>query len=146
MDGQVMGLSFTLTTDPACKLDVLGLDCHTLGVDRAHVGVRKEASEVGLTGLLEGHDGVGLETEVIPEFRRHLLHQALKGRLAEQQICGLLVLANFANSHSAGPEPFGLLHTAGGGRGLAGRLGGERLAGRLAAGRLACGLLGAGHL
>jgi hypothetical protein len=37
----------------------------------------------------------------------------------------------------------GLLHTAGGGGRLAGRLGGELLAGGLAAGGLACSLLGA---
>ena len=39
----------------------------------------------------------------------------------------------------------GLLDAAGGGGGLAGRLGGELLARRLAAGGFACCLLGAGH-
>jgi len=40
---------------------------------------------------------------------------------------------------------YSLLDAAGGGRGLAGRLGGELLARRLAAGGFACCLLGAGH-
>jgi hypothetical protein len=39
----------------------------------------------------------------------------------------------------------GLLDAAGGGRRLAGGLGGELLAGRLASGGLAGGLLGTGH-
>ena len=37
-----------LATDSACELDVLGHDSHTLGVDRAEVGVLKEGSEIGL--------------------------------------------------------------------------------------------------
>ena len=47
----------TLTTDPAGKLDVLGHDGDTLGVDGAQVGVLKESNKVSLRGLLEGHDG-----------------------------------------------------------------------------------------
>ena len=92
-----------LATDSACELDVLGHDSHTLGVDRAEVGVLKEGSEVGLGGLLERHDGVGLEAEVRLEVLRHLTHQALEGQLADQQLRRLLVLADLAKRHSAGP-------------------------------------------
>ena len=141
-----MGLLCTLTTDPACEMDVLGHDRHAFGVDRAVVGVLKEASEVSLTGLLERHDGVGLEAEVRLEVLCHLTHQALEGQLADQQFRRLLVPANLAKCHSAGPKAVGLLDTTGGGRGLAGRLGGELLAGSFSTGRLACGLLGASHL
>lgn len=46
-----------LTAEAAGKLDVLGLDGDTLGVDGAQVGVLKERDEVGLDGLLESADG-----------------------------------------------------------------------------------------
>ena len=40
------------------------LDGDTLGVDGAQVGVLEEGDEVSLSGLLEGHDGGGLEAEI----------------------------------------------------------------------------------
>ena len=45
-----------LTTDAASKLNVLGHDRHTLGVDGTKVGVLEQSNEVSLTGLLESHD------------------------------------------------------------------------------------------
>ena len=48
-----------LATDAAGKLDVLGHDGHTLGVDGAEVGVLEETDEVRLGGLLECLFGVG---------------------------------------------------------------------------------------
>ena len=53
-----------LATEAAGKLDVLGLDGDTLGVDGAQVGVLEEGDEVGLDGLLESTDGGGLESEI----------------------------------------------------------------------------------
>ena len=44
----------TLATDTAGKLDVLGHDGHTLGMDGAQVGVLEQTDEVSLAGLLEG--------------------------------------------------------------------------------------------
>ena len=70
----------------------------------------------------------------------------LEGELADEQLGGLLIAADLAERDRPGAVAVGLLHAAGGGRGLARRLGGELLAGRLAAGGLARGLLGAGHV
>lgn len=61
-----------LTTEAAGKLDVLGLDSDTLGVDGAQVGVLEEGDEVRLDGLLEGADGGGLEAEVALEVLGNL--------------------------------------------------------------------------
>ena len=54
----------TLSTDATSKLDILGHDGDTLGVDGAQVGVLKETNEVGLGRLLEGEDRRGLEAKV----------------------------------------------------------------------------------
>lgn len=54
----------SLTTETAGELDVLGLDCDTLGMDGAKVGVLKERDEIGFDGLLESTDGGGLEAEI----------------------------------------------------------------------------------
>ena len=43
---------------------VFWLDGDTLGVDGGEVGVLEEGDEVCLSGLLEGHDGGGLEAEI----------------------------------------------------------------------------------
>ena len=47
----------TFSTDASGKLDILGHDGDTLGVDSAQVGVLEEPDEVGFASLLESHDG-----------------------------------------------------------------------------------------
>ena len=134
-----------LATDAAGKLDVLGHDGDALGVDGAQVSVLKEANKVGLGGLLEGEDGGSLEPQVGLEVLSDLANEALEGELADEQLGGLLVAADLAEGDGSGAVPVGLLDAAGGGGGLARRLGGELLPGGLASGGLASGLLGTGH-
>jgi hypothetical protein len=134
-----------LSADAAGELDVLGHDGDALGVDGAQVGVLEETDEVGLAGLLQGHDGRALEAQVGLEVLRDFTHQTLEGQLADQQLSALLVATDLAEGDRAGTVAMGLLDAAGGGRRLAGGLGGELLAGRLASGGFAGGLLGTGH-
>lgn len=63
---QVVSL-VSLASETAGKLDVLGLDGDTLGVDGAKVGILEEGDEVRLDRLLEGADGRGLESEIALE-------------------------------------------------------------------------------
>ena len=114
-------------------------------MDGAEVGVLEQRGEVRLGRLLQGHDGVRLEAQVLLELLGHLAHKALEGQLADQELRRLLVLADLAQCHGARPEAVGLLDAAGGWGGLARCLVGELLAGSLAAGGLARSLLGAGH-
>ena len=131
-----------LAADPAGKLDVLGHDGHALGVDGAEVGVLEEANEVRLGGLLKSEHGGALEAEVGFEVLRDFADEALEGELADEQLGGLLVAADLAESDGAGAVAVGLLHAAGSRRGLARSLSSELLAGSLATGGLASGLLG----
>ena len=70
-----------LSADAPGQLDVLGHDGDTLGVDGGKVGVLKETNQVGLSSLLQGQDGRGLEAEVGLEVLGNLPHQALEGEL-----------------------------------------------------------------
>jgi hypothetical protein len=126
-------------------LDVLGHDGDTLGVDCAQVSVLEQANEVGLRRLLQSQDGRALEAQVGLKVLGDLAHQALERQLTDEQLGGLLILANLAQSHGTRAVAMGLLHAAGGRCGLARSLGGKLLAGRLAPGGLACGLLGTSH-
>ena len=135
----------SLSTDPPGKLDVLGHDGDPLGVDGAQVGVLKQTNKVGLAGLLEGHDGGGLEPEVSLEVLCDLSHQTLEGQLADEELSGLLVSPDFTESHSSGPVSVGLLDSSGGGGRLPGSLGGELLPGSLSSGGLTGSLLGTSH-
>jgi len=85
-------LSRALAADAARELDVFGHDGHALGVDGAQVGVLEEADEVRLRGFLERQDGVRLETKVRLEVLRDLADEALEGKLADEQLRGLLIL------------------------------------------------------
>ena len=134
-----------LATDAAGELDVLGHDGDALGVDGAQVGVLEEPDEVRLGRLLQREDGVRLEAQVRLEVLRDLAHEALERELADQQLGGLLVTPDLTESDGSRAVPVGLLDAAGGGGGLARRLGGELLPGGLASGGLAGGLLGTGH-
>jgi hypothetical protein len=127
-----------LTTETTGKLDVLGLNGDTLGVNSAQVGVLEERDEVGLDGLLESADGGRLETEIRLEVLSDFTDQALEGELADEELGRLLVATDLTESDGTGLIPVGLLDTTGRGGRLAGCLGGELLAGRLATSGLAC--------
>ncbi len=101
----------TLSTDTAGKLNVLGEDGHTLGMDGAEVGVLKETDEVRLGRLLKGKDRRGLEAKVRLEVLGNLAHKALERELAEEELSGLLVTTDLTKSDGAGPVAMGLLHT-----------------------------------
>ena len=134
-----------LSTDAAGELNVLWHDGDTLGVDGAQVGVLEETNEVGLGSLLKSKDGRSLEAKVGLEVLGDLTDETLEGELADEKVGTLLVPTDLTEGDGSGTVTVGLLHTSGGGGGLASGLGGELLTGSLSSGRLAGGLLGTGH-
>ena len=136
----------TLSTDAAGKLDVLGEDGDTLGMDGAEVGVLEESNEVRLGGLLESSDSRALEAEVGLEVLGNLADKTLEGELADEELGRLLVATDLTESDGSRAVAMGLLDSSRGGGRLAGSLGGEGLAGSLSSGRLAGGLLCACHV
>ncbi len=76
-------------------------------MDSSQVGVLEETHEVSLSGLLEGQHSRGLEAQVGLEVLGNLTNQALERELADEQLGALLILANLAQSDSAGPEEEG---------------------------------------
>ena len=135
----------TFTTDTAGKLDVLGHDGHTLGVDGAQVGVLEETNQVSLRSLLQGHDGRALEAQVGLEVLGDLTDQTLEWELADEKLGGLLVTTDLTESHCSWPVTMGLLDTTGGWCTLTCSLGGQLLSGGLASSGLTGGLLGTSH-
>jgi len=136
----------TLTAEAAGKLDVLGLDGDTLGVDSAQVRVFEQGDKVGFDGLLESTDGGGLEAEVGLEVLGDLTDKALEGQLADEKLGRLLVATDLTESDGTRLIAMGLLDTSSGRCGLAGGLGSELLTGSLATSGLTGSLLGASHL
>jgi len=136
-----------LAAETTGELEVLRLDCNTLGVDSGEVSVLEERHKVGLGCLLKGADGRRLETQVRLEVLGNLTDETLERELADEQLGGLLVLPDLTKSDGPRPVPVGLLHTTSGDGGcmLAGSLGGELFPGGLATGGLAGGLLGTSH-
>lgn len=134
-------------TEATSQCKILRLDGDTLRVDGGQVSVLEQGDEVSLSGLLEGHDGGGLETQVGFEILGDFTDETLEGQLANQELGGLLVTPNFTESDGTGAESVGLLDTTSGVHsGFPGGLGGELLTRGLPSGRLAGGLLSTGHL
>ena len=145
-DGWIGRLSLSaFAADTTSQLDVLGHDRHSLGVDGAQVGVLEQTDQVGLAGLLQGHDGRALEAQVGLEVLSDLADEALEGQLADQQLGRLLVATDLAESDRSGPVPMRFLHAAGRRSALAGGLRGQLLPRRLSAGGLASSLLRTCH-
>ena len=135
-----------LATDSAGKLDVLGHDGDSLGVDGAEVGVLEESHQVGLAGLLQSHHGGALEPEVGLEVLGNLTDEALEGEFADEELGGLLVAPDLTEGDGSGLVAVRLLDSSSGGSALASGLGGELLPRGLASGGLAGGLLGTSHV
>jgi len=135
-----------LSPYPTGQLDVFGHDGDTLGMDGAQVGVLKQTHQVCLTGLLKSSNGSTLEAQISLEVLGDFSHQTLEGKLADEQLCGLLVTTDLPQSHSSRPVTMRLLHSTSGGCALPGSLGGELLPWRLSSGRFTGGLLSTCHL
>ena len=89
-------------------MPVLVEDGDPSGVEGAEVGVLEELDDERLGGLLEGAYGVGLPAEVrLADLFANLPHQALEGALAEEEVGGLLVLADLLEGLAAGPVALG---------------------------------------
>ena len=80
-----------LASDPPGQLNVLGHDGDPLGMDGTEVGVLKESNQVGLAGFLEGHHSRALEPQISLEVLSNLTDKPLEWKLADEQLCGLLV-------------------------------------------------------
>ena len=95
----------SLASDAASKLDVLGHDCDSLGMDGCQVGVLKQTNQVSLSCLLKGQNSAGLEPQVCLEVLGNLTHKPLERKLADQQLSRLLVLPDLTKSHSSWSVP-----------------------------------------
>ena len=84
-----------LAPDSPGKLDILGHNSDTLGMNGTEIGVLKQPNKVGLSCLLQSQNSMALETQVSLEVLRNLTNQPLEWELPDQQLCALLVLADF---------------------------------------------------
>jgi hypothetical protein len=75
-----------------------------------------------LGGLLKSHDGRRLEAKIGFEVLGDLTDKTLERELADKELGGLLVFADFAERHGAWAVAVRLLHTTGGWGGLPGGL------------------------
>ena len=118
----------TFTTDTPCKLDVLGHDGHTFGMDSAQVGVFEKSNQVSFAGFLKGHHGTALETQIRLEILCDLTDKTLEGQLSDQKLGRLLVTSDFSKSNGTRSVSVRLLDASGCRGRLASSLGGKLLA------------------
>jgi len=135
----------SLTTETTGKLDVLGLNGDTLGMDGAQVGILEEGDEIGLDRLLKSTDGGGLEAEVALEVLGDLTNKTLEGQLADEKLSGLLVATDLTESDGTRLIAMRLLDTTGRWCALASSLGSQSLARGLATSGFTGCLLGSSH-
>ncbi len=108
----------TFSTNATGKLDILRHNGHTLGMDGTKVGILKKSNQVCLSSLLESQYGGGLETKISLEVLSNLTHKTLEGCLADQEVGGLLILADLTKGYSSRTITVGLLHSSCGGCGF----------------------------
>jgi len=135
----------TLATETAGKLDILGLDSDTLGVDSAKVGVLEQRDKVCLNGLLESTDGRRLESKIRLEVLSNLTNETLERKLADEKLSRLLVATDLTKSDGTRLVTMRLLDTTGRRGGLASSLASKLLTRSLSSSRLTGSLLGTSH-
>ena len=135
----------SLPTNAAGKLDILGHDGDSLGMDGTQVGVFKETDKVSLGCLLQGHDSWRLEAKVCLEILGNFSHKALEGQLSDQQFSGFLVTTDLTKSYGTRPVTMGFLHSSCSRSWLAGSLGGKLLSWGLPTSRFTGSLLCTSH-
>ena len=87
----------SFSSNTSSKLNILGHDSNTLGMDSTQIGVFKEADQVGFAGLLQGPDGGGLEAQVSLEVLGDFTDKTLELQLSDQQLSALLVATNLTS-------------------------------------------------
>ncbi len=85
-----------LSSNASRQLNIFRHDCHSLSVDGAQVGVLEQSDEIRLGGLLKGHHGGGLESEIGLEILGNFPDQALERELPDQQFGRLLVATDLS--------------------------------------------------
>jgi len=130
-ENQQAAISSTLAPDPTSKLDVLGHNRHTLGMDGTQVGVLKETHKVSLSSLLKSQHSMALETQISLEVLGNFTNKPLERQLPDQELSTLLVLANFTKSNSSRAVSVRLLHSTSSWGRLTSSLSGKLLPGSL---------------
>lgn len=125
---------------------VLWHDDDTLGVNGAQVCVREENNEVSLRGLVQSHDGRGLEAKVCLEATSDPAHLTMEGELSDKKIGTLLIAVNLTEGYGSRSQTQGLLASSSNRSRLANYLGGQLLAGRLGTVEFPDSLFGASQI
>ena len=136
--------SGSLTSDSSGELHVLWHDGNSLGVDGAEVGVLEKSNHVGLSSLLKGKDGGGLESEVSLEVRGDFSNESLERKLSDKELSGFLILSDHSEGDGSWSESVSFLHSGDLSVSLSGGLG-NHLSWGLGSGVLSSGLLSSCH-
>jgi len=100
------------TTNSSRQLNIFWHDRDALGVNRAQVGVFKQASQVRFGRFLQRQDSVRLESQVSLEVLGDFSDQALKRQLADQEFGRFLVFSNLSQRYGTRSISVRFLDTA----------------------------------
>ena len=142
----ILGCLRFLSSDSSGKLDVLRHNGDSFGVNGAEVGVLEQSDQVGFRSLLEGQDGLRLESEVRFVVSGDFSHESLEGQLSDEELSGLLKFSDFSQGHSSGAVPVGFLDATTDGGAFSGSLVAKLLSGSLSSGLLSRSLFSSCHL
>ena len=101
----------SFSSDSSSKLDILGHDGNSFGMDSAQVGIFKKTNQVSFRSFLESHNSRRLETEISFEILSNFSDQTLEGQLSDQQFSGFLVSSDFSKSNCSGSISVGFLNS-----------------------------------
>ncbi|KZC12867.1 hypothetical protein WN55_04384, partial [Dufourea novaeangliae] len=135
----------SFSTDSTSKLNVLGHDGHSLGVDGTQIGIFEKTNKVGLAGFLKGHDGRALETQVGFEVLGDFTDKSLERQFPDQKFSAFLVSTDFTESNGSWTITVRLLHSSGSRCTFTSGLCSQLFPWCFTTGRFPCSLLGTSH-
>ena len=109
---EAVGCSHSFSSNPSCKLNVLGHYRDPLGMNSTKIGVFKESNHVRLGRFLNRSNRSRLKPQITLELLCYLTHQSLERQLPDEKFCRLLELADLAEGDGAWSEAVRLFDAA----------------------------------
>ena len=105
----VIVIQMLLSSDSSGQVQVLLHNGRSVGVNRAKVSVLEESHEVSLSSLLDGKQGLRLESELAVNALTDVSHQSLEGGLEEEHSSLFLVALDLSKGYGSGSPSDGSL-------------------------------------
>ena len=90
-----------VASDSSGEAHVFCMECNSLCMDAAKIGIFEETCQISLWSFLNGDQSLGLESYLMIDVSGDLSHYSLEGSSWKKETCRSLISSDFTKSDSA---------------------------------------------